>query len=328
MDSLARESRTRNKNAIIQTDTIDHSEFEKLKILTGGTDIKVYVHDKRHIDLLLETYDDGPQLWVNRDEDTAVIEATGDNSAWFSVFRPPVCLHVSVPLDIADSWHVKTGSGDVTIPKVRSNIFQVTLGSGDLDLTDLKAKEAKLHTSSGDISVRDVAVDTLHCGTTSGDAGFTKVKAGYISGASTSGELNFKNVYSEKFITKVTSGDAYINDVRVHEAHLACTSGDVKAKDMEANSASLKSSSGDIHCSFINDCNIQGNATSGDITIVCKNKQPNAKIDVQTSSGRIDTNLSKRLYQRSRKHLTGVAGNGEHRIQLKTSSGDVGLLYR
>src|SRR5699024_9691695 len=162
---------------------IDKSRLKKLDILTGGTDIKVLIHDEPYIDIILETFEGGPQLKMSEGEETAVVEAVGNEGTWFLFTDfPQNCLHVKVPLDIAESWNVKTGSGDVCIPKVRTNSYQVSAGSGDLDLSNIKAKEAKINVSSGDMIIHDVVADIVKVGTSSGDAELRKVKANSVSG--------------------------------------------------------------------------------------------------------------------------------------------------
>lgn len=318
-----------NKKSVTQVGTIEKTRLQKLDILTGGTDIKVFIHDKPSIDIVLETVEGGPQLKMSEDEASAVIEAIGGETSWFLFSHlPSNCLYVKVPLDIAASWNIKTGSGDVLIPKARTNSYQVVAGSGDLELSDIKAKEARISVSSGDMTIHGVVADTVQVNTSSGDAVLSNVKANSISGASNSGELKINDVYSEMYTMKVTSGDATMSNIQADAVQLTCTSGDINAENMGAKKAFMKASSGDIDYSFTDDCSIQAIVTSGDMIIIGKSEQPNATINIQTSSGDIDTNISQHIQRQSRKHVTGVVGNGGPLIQLESSSGDMKLLYR
>lgn len=318
-----------SKNPVTQAGIIKTSNLKKLNIVTGGTDVKVTIHDKPFIDIVLDTFENGPELKVSHHEDTAVIEVTSGEGTWLMAFNhPPNRLQVKVPLDIAENWTVKTGSGDVMVPKLRTNIFQCTAGSGDLELYNIKANEVKVNVSSGDMKIFDLIAEDVQASTTSGDLELRKVKANKVASVSNSGGLRLTDIYSEKFMAKVTSGHVIARDIHVSDVQFTCTSGDVVVKNVTADKAFLKTTSGDIHYEFVDDCSIQGTVTSGDVMIVCKNKQPNQMFKVYTGSGDIRINSQKYIQERSRRHLIGIAGEGKHLIQLQSTSGDVELLYR
>lgn len=318
-----------NKQPVTQAGILEKTDLKQLDVITGSTDINVFIHDKPFIDIVLDTYENGPQLNVRHDEDTAVIETIGGEGTLFFAFNHPrECLQIKVPLEVAEKWYIKSGSGDVEIPKMLTNVLQIKTGSGDIELLNLKAKEATLLASSGDMNIHDVVADTLQVSTTSGDTELRKVKANHVTGTSTSGEIEIMDIYSEKLIVKVTSGDVSVIDAQVEIIDLACTSGDVEAESIKASKAFLRASSGDVDYSYVEDCTIHGTVTSGDITIICRNKQPNATINLRTSSGDVHTNVREIIQQQSDRYISGVIGNGEHPVQLESSSGDIDLLYR
>ena len=318
-----------SKQPVTQAGILEKADLRKLEVMTGSADINVFIHDKPFIDIVLDTYENGPQLNIRHDRDTAVIETIGGTGPRFFAFNhPPECLQIKVPMNVAEEWYIKSGSGDVDIPKMLTNSFHIKVGSGDVDLSSLKAKEATLIASSGDMMIHDVVTDTLQVSTTSGDTLLRKVKSNHVTGTSTSGEIEIMDIYSEKLIVKVTSGDISITDAQVEIVDLACTSGDVEAENVKASKAFLRATSGDVDYTYVDDCTIHGTVTSGDMNIICRNKQPNASIILRTSSGDVHTNVREHIHQQSDRYISGVIGKGEYTIQLESSSGDIDLLYR
>jgi len=317
------------KNPVSQAGIIDQSRVKKLDIITGSADVNVLVHDKPFIDIILDTFENGPQLKISHDDESVRIETCGSHNMWMmGLDQLHLCLHIKVPLNLADIWNVKTGSGDIKIPKIRTDSLQVTTGSGDVELHKPKANVLKLHASSGDMKCHDIVADSFQISTTSGDVELSELKGNAISGASTSGDLRINDTYSEKLSARTISGDVDIEDVRADVVELVSTSGDIEGTSTKANKTFLKTISGDVDYDYVNDCHIQGSATSGDLMIRCKNTNPNATVDLDTRSGSIRTNMTRNIHQKSDNHLSGVVGNGEYHIQLKSTSGDIELIYR
>ncbi|KOP69689.1 hypothetical protein AMS59_22465 [Lysinibacillus sp. FJAT-14745] len=104
------------------------------------------------------------------------------------------------------------------------------------------------------------------------------------------------------------------------------SSGTVTGKELIQNDIEIRSSSGHVKLHFIefnNDVKIT--TTSGKVAVNFDEKQPNLDLDIQTNSGRQSIDLTLYGNSQPKKGLQRFSGNGDHKMQIVTKSGNIDL---
>ncbi|MFO1441805.1 DUF4097 family beta strand repeat protein [Bacillus sp. Bva_UNVM-123] len=104
------------------------------------------------------------------------------------------------------------------------------------------------------------------------------------------------------------------------------SSGNVTGKELIQNDIEIRSSSGKVKLHFTelnNDVKIT--TTSGKVSVNFDEEQPNLKLDINTNSGRQSIDLTLFGHSQTKKGLQGFSGNGDHKMQITTKSGNINL---
>jgi len=104
------------------------------------------------------------------------------------------------------------------------------------------------------------------------------------------------------------------------------SSGNVTGKELIQNDIEIRSSSGHVKLHFIklnNDVKIT--TTSGKVSLNFDEKQPNLELDIHTNSGRQSIDLALNGNSKTKKGFQGFSGNGNHKVQIVTKSGNIEL---
>ncbi|MEQ6353756.1 DUF4097 family beta strand repeat-containing protein [Lysinibacillus sp. M3] len=104
------------------------------------------------------------------------------------------------------------------------------------------------------------------------------------------------------------------------------SSGNVTGKELIQNNIEIRSSSGNVKLHFIelnNDVKIT--TTSGKVSVDFDEEQPNLQLDINTNSGRQSIDLALNSSSKTKKGLQGISGNGDHKMQIVTKSGNIVL---
>ncbi|MFE3573574.1 DUF4097 family beta strand repeat-containing protein [Lysinibacillus sp. NPDC059133] len=104
------------------------------------------------------------------------------------------------------------------------------------------------------------------------------------------------------------------------------SSGNVTGKELIQNDIEIRSSSGHVKLHFIklnNDVKIT--TTSGKVSVNFDEEQPNLELDINTNSGRQSIDLTLNGNSKTKKGLQGISGNGDHKMQIVTKSGNIDL---
>ncbi len=102
------------------------------------------------------------------------------------------------------------------------------------------------------------------------------------------------------------------------------SSGNVTGKELIQNDIEIRSSSGNVKLHFIklnNDVKIT--TTSGKVLVDFDEEQPNLQLDINTNSGRPSIDLALNSSSKTKKGLQGISGNGNHKLQIVTKSGNI-----
>lgn len=283
-----------DKIIVDATKVVKAKNFEKAKKASERTKIKT---KKRGSDVIIHTK--YPKYRLFRHE------------------KVRVDYHILVPEET--EIDLKTTSADIDIERIKNNI--------------------DLSTTSGDIRVEDVSGD-IFISSTSGDVSLWDI-FGCIKIRGTSSDIELNDIEGDLKLD-CTSGDVEIKNLK-GDVEVSLTSGDLTLQRIDGD-IDATSSSGDIEVfqkrGFLNLESISGNikvktniskgykysvgTVSGDVYFYIP-EATDAKVKLETVSGKIHTNLPLVLEDFSRKHLSGKLGSGESKIHIFTTSGDIKL---
>ena len=158
-------------------------------------------------------------------------------------------------------------------------------------------------TNSGDVKVEE-AVGDLQIKTSSGDIELEEI-GGNVQIDTSSGDLEAEELVGDLTYTS-SSGDLEV-DYLIGKVTLETSSGDIKgAFDLKEEDNRIDTSSGDVKVK------LEG--------------WPSLRVELTTSSGHIDiSNLDLKIFEREEEVVEGIIGNGEGKLRIDTSSGDITL---
>jgi hypothetical protein len=224
-------------------------------------------------------------------------------------------------------------------------------GSGDgLDAyADLRiqlpaGRRASLYLAVGKISVTnvdgDLAIDAHNAPVTAtGTKGFLSIDVGSgpvtVSGAS--GELNVDTgsgtvevtrFEGEELMVDTGSGEVTATEVKADVISIDTGSGDIRLTGAGAPRLTLETGSGNVTADVRANLEALDVETgSGNIAVTAP-PGLGAEVEIETSSGDIETDFPVQVTRHSRDNLVGRIGNGRGRIAIETGSGNVRLLKR
>ncbi|WP_160805108.1 DUF4097 family beta strand repeat-containing protein [Virgibacillus halodenitrificans] len=293
--------------------TINIDKLSKIRVETEEAKIAVIIQDTPGIEVVLETYEGGPELSTNLTKDELEIKALSTKQTFLR--KKHNCrLILFVSSSIADNWELLTSSGEILCQQ-------------------LTTKETHLKTSSGDItfSVLEDQNNVENSGAPSGDT--------YLS--TSSGDVKIEKIKGRKLRIKTSSGDIHLHNLLMHEATLHSSSGDMTGEDICLEKLLFTSSSGNFLIKEVSG-QLQGSTSSGDVKVTIVEQAPleigtssgdisigflssilDGKIRVETGSGEIKTNLVMDIEKQESNCLEGKIGQARTVYQMKARSGDV-----
>lgn len=177
---------------------------------------------------------------------------------------------------------IRTHSADITAEAVEGALW-VDAGSGDLKLSDVSAR-LDVHTGSGDVDL-------------------TRVRGAFTAANTGSGDVTGSGIDSGELRANTGSGDVRLQDVR-------------------GRSVILESGSGDVEVSLNGDVDsVSAHTGSGDVTLGLADGV-GARVEIDTGSGDVHTDLPLSAVDRRRSHFRGTLGDGRGSIRVETGSGE------
>lgn len=124
------------------------------------------------------------------------------------------------------------------------------------------------------------------------------------------------------------SGEVTASEVKADEISIDTGSGDIRLTGGSAPRLSLETGSGAVTADLrVDPSSLTVETGSGDIGVTAPGTL-GAEVDIETTSGDIETDFQLQVTRHSRDHLVGRIGDGRGRIAIETGSGDVRLLKR
>ena len=199
--------------------------------------------------------------------------------------------------------HLNVGVGKVTLTNVDGTIAAQT-ASGDIVASDTRGS-LTLDTGSGDVTL------TGHDGALAVDTG--------------SGDIVLSRVKTDALALDTGSGDVRVNGLTATQLKVDTGSGDVVVSDASVGTIHVDTGSGDIRLGVTSDLDdLSVDTGSGDVELTAP-ASLGAQVDIETSSGDIDTQFPLQVTRQGHDGLKGSIGDGKGRITIETASGDVAL---
>jgi DUF4097 and DUF4098 domain-containing protein YvlB len=226
---------------------------------------------------------------------------------------------------------------------------KVTLASGDgLDArADLvvrvpRGHQVAVHLAVGSVAVTNVegelTVDTHAAGVTASgvkgklriDVGSGAVRAtgidGELSVDTGSGGVEVSGLHGTSLSIDTGSGDVTGTDLDANELSVDTGSGEIRLSGVVSPDLSLETGSGRITAELRRDVtSLRAETGSGDIAIRAP-ASLGAEVEIETSSGDIETDFPLQVTRHGRDHMVGTIGDGKGTIAIETGSGGIRLL--
>jgi DUF4097 and DUF4098 domain-containing protein YvlB len=209
----------------------------------------------------------------------------------------------------------------VTVPMGKQVAIYLAVGKvsvtnvdGDLSVDAASAPVTSSNTR-GELSI-DVGSGAVHVTESRGD----------LSIDTGSGAVSVSNVRGESVSVETGSGEVTAAEVRSNQLSIETGSGDIRVTALMSPQVKLETGSGAVTADLSGEVwNIDVETGSGDITL----KVPptiGAEVDIQTSSGDIETDFEVSVTRHARDHITGRIGDGRGKIDIETGSGGIKLV--
>jgi DUF4097 and DUF4098 domain-containing protein YvlB len=212
----------------------------------------------------------------------------------------------------------------------------------DLRITVPAGKTVALFLAVGKVAVTnvngDLAIDATSAPVTaSGTRGELSIDVG--SGAvqvtqargdlsidTGSGSVGVSDVRGKSVSIDTGSGEVTATDVRSSELSIETGSGNIQVTALTAPQVKLQTGSGSVTADLSGELwEVAVQTGSGDVTL----KVPptlSAEVDIETSSGDIETDFPVLVTRHARDHMTGTIGDGQGKIDIETGSGGIKLV--
>jgi len=149
---------------------------------------------------------------------------------------------------------------------------------------------------------------------------------GELSVNTGSGAVTASEVRGESISIETGSGEVSASGLRSNELSIHTGSGNIEATGLTAPQVSLQTGSGSVVADLSGEVwNVNVETGSGDITLRVPPTLA-AEVDIETSSGEIETDFEVAVTRHARDHMTGRIGEGGGKIDIETGSGGIKLV--
>lgn len=286
-------TRRGNDAAKLTVETGTLNGRETLRVIYPS-DRVVYAPLGRHSQTQLRVRDDG----TFGDRGGREITISGDGAG----LDASADLRVLVPAGQRVAVHV--AAGQISVSNVNGQLA-VDGSSSDVEASGTRGS-LSIDVGSGAVKVTDAQGD-LNVDTGSGDVTLSGVRGGDVGIDTGSGEVTGTTLGARTLKIDTGSGGVSLSGVTTEDASIETGSGDIKI-DVDATLRSFRAETG-----------------SGDVTIRAP-ASLSAAVDIETSSGGIESDFDVAVTRREEDHLVGRIGAGAGRISVETGSGSVRLL--
>jgi DUF4097 and DUF4098 domain-containing protein YvlB len=188
--------------------------------------------------------------------------------------------------NVNGNLHIDASAAPVTASNTRGEL-EIDVGAGPVQVTQSRG-DLSVDTGSGGVTVSDIRGESISIETGSGDVSATNLNSSQLS---------------------IDTG-----------------SGNIQVTGLTAPQVSLETGSGSVTADLSGEIwNVKVETGSGDVTL----KVPPtlaAEVDIETSSGDIETDFEVAVTRHARDHMTGRIGDGGGKIAIESGSGGIKLV--
>jgi lia operon protein LiaG len=247
-----------------------------------------------------DDWDWGDRHHRHRDDYGRRVEIRGSGSG----LEAGADLRIRVPAGRRLAVHLAVGK--VSVTNVEGEL-RVDAHNAPVTASGVKG-ELTVDVGSGIVRVTD-GQGLLNVDTGSGSVEVSRFKGRDLTVDTGSGNVNGTELTAERLTVETGSGDIELATVSAPSLSLETGSGTVRADlRTEVQSLSVETGSGDV-------------ALTAPPTL-------DAEVEIETSSGDIESDFPLQVTRHARDHLVGRIGSGRGRIAVETGSGDVRLIKR
>jgi lia operon protein LiaG len=295
---------------IDETSEISTKGTDRITINAVSSEINIQTHDSEKVeahfygDVSTLDPDARPFLEATKKGDTIAV-AIKYPKTMSSFTSERTCLDVKIPKRWAEDLEVTSVSGKISAPELTGKDIRINSTSGSIQIDNITGKNIRLVTTSGDFKLGElIARDTFKQSTISGTSSINKVEAEDIKLEVTSGSTSIQNAICEKVTSSSISGSVEIN-LKDGSAEMASSSGNIQVRFEEGfNDFSAKSISGSVNL---------------DIP-----EYSEFELEVKTISGDVKCgDFDMRVISTKKNNLKAITGDGDSKIDIQTSSGNV-----
>jgi lia operon protein LiaG len=223
---------------------------------------------------------------------------------------------------------ISSGAGidaraDLVIQVPRGRQVAVYLAVGSMAVTNVDG-DLTLNTSAAPVTATGVK------GALTVDVGSGSVKVSQAEGDlnvdTGSGAVDVSRYRGRSLSIDTGSGEVTGTELDGEELSVDTGSGEIRLTGVTAPRLSLETGSGGISAELRRDVtSLSAETGSGDVAIHAP-ASLGAEVEIQTSSGDIETDFPMQVTRQSRDHMVGTIGDGKGTIAIETGSGEIRLL--
>ena len=212
---------------------------------------------------------------------------------------------------------------DLVVRVPRGHRVAVHLAVGSVTATNVEG-DLTLDTHQADVAASGVK-GGLRIDVGSGSVRATQIE-GDLSVDTGSGSVEVSRVRGRSLSIDTGSGDVTGSDLEAGELSVDTGSGSIRLAGVTSPDLSLETGSGGVTAELRRDvASLRVETGSGDIAIRAPTSL-GAEVEIETSSGDIETDFPLQITQHARDHMVGTIGDGQGTIAIETGSGEIRLL--
>jgi hypothetical protein len=212
---------------------------------------------------------------------------------------------------------------DLVVRVPRGRHVAVYLAVGSVAVTNVEG-ELTLDTHEAGVTANGVK-GTLRIDVGSGSVRATQID-GELSIDTGSGGVEVSGMHGTSLSIDTGSGDVTGSDLDANELSVDTGSGEIRLAGVVSPDLSLETGSGGITAELRRDvASLRVETGSGDIALRAP-ASLGAEVEIETSSGDIETDFPLQVTRHGRDHMVGTIGDGKGTIAIETGSGGIRLL--
>lgn len=290
------------------------SDADRLELRTGAVDLRR--GDWGQVEALRIVYP-GDRVRYDGMRGTTQLRVRDDGTFWGGGWDGREGRRV----EVSNRGGGLEASADLEILVPRGRRILVALAAGSIDVRNVDG-DLYLDTGSGDITARG-ASGILNLDTGSGSVTVDGAD-GEVSVDTGSGEVALRSIRGPALSVDTGSGDVTVAGAEAREVEVDTGSGGVTLLGLRTGRVGVDTGSGDVTVeTAAGSASIEVDTGSGDVTVSVPADYA-GDVRLETSSGRMATDLPITLLRRSDDEIAGRIGDGgTARIEIDTGSGDI-----